>query len=117
MVMSYDGVRGADVITLRGVGVSIPLATGGTIPTNNGSGVPYGMVRCNPAAAVTAVILQPGLFNGQKVTVLNEAIAANTITPDVAANSFIADGAQAIAGLISREFVWSAAAARWFRNA
>lgn len=116
-MMGYDSVRGASVVTLRGVGVSIALATGGTIPTSDSSGSPYGMVRCNPAAAVTAVILQPGLFNGQKVTVLNEAVAANTITPDVAANSNVADGAQAIAGLISREFVWSAAAARWFRNA
>lgn len=116
MVIAYDSFRGADMVTLRGYGSSIPIATGGTIPTQL-NGQPIGMVRCNPAAAVTAVILQPGINNGQKITIVNEAIAANTITFDVAANSFVADGAQAIAGLISREFVWGAAAGRWFRNA
>jgi hypothetical protein len=117
MIM-YDSVRGADVITLRGLGVVLATATGGTIPTTNTAGVPVGMIRCNPAAAVTAAVLAPGLYNGQKVTVINEAIAANSITFDVAGTSNVADGASAaLAGLTSREFVWDTAAARWFRNA
>jgi hypothetical protein len=115
MIM-YDSLHGADKISLAGAGVSIPIATGGIIPSNN-SGVPIGMVRLNPAAAVTGVILGQGLFNGQIIALVNEAIAANTITPAAAGTSFIADGATAIAGLTGRLLVWDASAALWFRLA
>jgi hypothetical protein len=85
------------------------IATGGTIVT---SGPPQiGQARVSPAAAVTGVILAPGVTPGQTVWVINEAVAANTITFAAAATSNVADGASdVIAGLQARLYVWDSAA-------
>jgi len=114
----YDSLQGASGVSLRTpAGAAIAIATGGTIPTSTG-GVPIGQVRVSPAGAVTGVILQQGLFNGQAVWVVNEAIAASTVTFAVAGTSFVADGAgAALAGLTGRLFVWDSATALWYRAA
>lgn len=92
--------------------ISIALATGATIPTAG-----LGISRVNPGAAVTAVVLQAGTAIGQQVVVINEAIAANTVTFDVVANSNVADGATTvIPGLRASTFVW-AGTGRWYRSA
>jgi len=83
---------------------------GGTITT---AGV--GVAKVNPAAAETGVILQAGTLDGQEVTVINEAVAANSITFAAAATSNVADGASdVVAGLKSRTYVWEAGTARWY---
>jgi hypothetical protein len=86
------------------------VTTGGTISTSNTS-----CVRVSPAAAVTGVILGAGSVDGQRVTISNEATAANTITFAAAGTSNVADGTSSvIAGLTARSFVWVANSSRWF---
>jgi hypothetical protein len=119
MVMLYDGVRGADKVSLSGLGATAALiiATGGIVPTSVGV-MPIALVRLAPAAAVTGVILQQGLYNGQMVFLVNESVAASTITFAAAGTSFVADGAgSALAGVTGRLLVWDAAVSLWFRAA
>lgn len=92
---------------------SVAIATSGTIATAG-----YTVSRVNPAAAVTGVILAAGTVPGQRCIVRNEAAAANTVTFAVAGTSHVADGASSpIAGLTSREFIWSVANGLWSRVA
>lgn len=86
---------------------------GGTIAT-------AGLVisRVNPAAAETGIILQAGTQNGQVVWVVNEAVAANSLTFAAAATSHVADGtSDVIAGLTARCFVWDGSTSLWYRAA
>lgn len=71
--------------------------------------------RVAPSAARAAIILAVGTYPGQRVTVINESAAANTVTFDVVANSHVADGVSSvIAGLNARTFVWDSIAGTWF---
>lgn len=89
------------------------VITGGTINTAG-----LGSSRVSPAGAVTGVILQPGTFPGQEVWVVNEAVAANTVTFAASGTSNVADGAAAaIAGLTARKFVWDSVQLLWYRAA
>ena len=89
------------------------LVTAGTIATAG-----LGVSRVTPAAAVTAIVLQRGTINGQRVTVTNEGLAASTITFDVAANSNVADGVTSvIPGLRSSTFTWVQSTLLWTRTA
>jgi hypothetical protein len=86
------------------------VTTGGTISTSNTS-----CVRVSPAAAVTGMILGAGTVDGQRVTIANEATAANTVTFAAAGTSNVADGTSSvIAGLTARSFVWISNSSRWF---
>lgn len=83
---------------------------GGTITT---SGV--GVAKVNPAGAETGIILQAGIIDGQEVTVINEAVAANTLTFAAAATSNVVDGASdIIAGAKCRTYCWESVTARWY---
>jgi len=95
---------------------ALAIVTGGAIPTSLG-GAAIPLVRLAPAAAVTGVILQSGIYNGQMITLVNESIAASSVTFAAAPGGGVADGAQAIAGLTARTFVWNAAQALWYRAA
>lgn len=87
-------------------------ATSGTITTAN-----VATARVTPAAAVTGVILQAGTVTGQEVTVLNEAVAANTVTFAVSGTSNVADGvSRAIPGLTAVAFVWDGTTSLWYRK-
>lgn len=87
------------------------IATNGTITSTN-----QPLVRVSPAANVTGVILQAGLFRGQYCVVENN--SAFTITFAAAGTSNVADGAtSAIPANCSRFFVWDANAALWYRAA
>lgn len=88
------------------------VGTGGTIPTAG-----LYTSRVAPAGAVTGVILQAGQYPGQEVMIINESIAANTITPAVAGTSHIADGVSGvIAGLTAKGYVWDSVTALWYRE-
>jgi hypothetical protein len=89
-------------------------ATSGTITT---TGVT--VARISPAGAITGVILQAlVLGNSPIVTVLNEAVAANTVTFAASGTSNVADGASdVIAGLTARTFVWDSFTSLWYRLA
>ena len=78
------------------------VATSGTIAT---SGVT--VARVSPAAAVTGVILAPGEYPGKRLSVINEAVAANSVTFAAAATSNVAAGTSAvIAGQARLDFLW-----------
>lgn len=98
---------GVDVTTTAVVNVN-----GDTIPTTSD------IARSVPGGAITGVILQPGTYNGQRVVVVNEAAAGNTITFAAAGTSNVADGVTTvIPGLRGSQFWWNAATARWYRMA
>lgn len=105
------GIFSATAFQVLQSATSVAIANNGTIAT-----VGVGLSRVNPAAAVTGNILQPGVYPGQIVTVVNEAAAANTVTFAAAATSFVADGvSDAIAGLTARTFIWDSATALWYK--
>lgn len=85
------------------------LSTGDTIVT---SGPPQvDVARVSPAAAVTGVILAPGLVPGQNVWLVNEAAIGNSVQMATAATSNVADGANCvIPGGRAKLFVWDSAA-------
>lgn len=86
---------------------------GGTIAT---ASVDVALVT--PAAARTGIILQAGTFNGQEVTVVNQAASANSLTMAASGTSNVADGtSDVIAGVTARKFVWNSTAALWYRAA
>lgn len=86
------------------------VATSGTINTAGLS-----VSRVSPAGAVTGVILQAGTQAGQEVTVINEAVAANSVTFAAAPGGNVADGASdVIAGLNARTFIWDAGTSLWY---
>lgn len=78
------------------------VAADGTIDT---AGVT--VARVSPTAAVTGVILAPGEYPGKRLTVINEAVAANSVTFAAAATSNVAAGTAAvIAGQAKLDFCW-----------
>lgn len=86
------------------------ITSSGTINTRS-----YGVVRVAPAAAVTGMILQTSLTDGQELTVVNE--SAFLVSFAVSGTSHVADGiAGAIAGLSSVAFVWDAGTSLWYRK-
>lgn len=100
---------GAQITTSTNGGA---VATSGTITTTG-----TGYVRTAPAGAVTGVIMQAGIADGQRVTISNSSAAASTITMAAAGTSNVADGVgTVIAGLTAQSFVWDATAARWFHE-
>lgn len=89
------------------------IATSGTATT---SGV--GVCRLSPVGAVTGCILQAGTRAAQEVWVINEAVAANTVSWATAATSHIAGeagGTFVLAGQKAQKFVWSSAVSLWFK--
>jgi len=92
---------------------AVAVATAGTIATPAAT-----VSRVSPAGAVTGVILTPGVVGGQVVTVINEAVAGNSVTFAVAATSNVADGVTSvIPGLRASTFTWDATTALWYRSA
>lgn len=86
------------------------VATNGTITTAGVS-----VARVAPTGAVTGVILAVGTTGGQVCTVVNEAVAANTVTFAASGTSNVADGTSSvIAGLTARRFVWDSGVSLWF---
>ncbi|HEY4033979.1 MAG TPA: hypothetical protein VGL94_08475 [Ktedonobacteraceae bacterium] len=77
------------------------IASSGTIAT---AGI--GTSQVTPAAAVTACVLAPGIYQGQECTVANvSTTGANTITMAASATSNIADGTNTvISGLTCAKF-------------
>jgi hypothetical protein len=99
-------------INLAQSSAAAATATSGTITTNG-----VGIARVSPASAITGVILQAGLFPGQQVIVVNEAVATNSVTFDASGTSNVADGVNnIIAGLQSRLFTWDSGTSLWYAN-
>src|SRR5947208_2795 len=113
--MPRNSVTGETTQTGGGMDQSttaVAIATGDTINTA------IDVSRVAPAAAVTGVIMAPGVYPGQRCTVINESVAGNTVTMAAAGTSNVADGVTTvIPGLRASLFVWDSAAARWYRTA
>ncbi len=92
------------VISANGAG------NGETIKTNG-----YAVSAYDPGANRTGVILEAGVEDGQAVTVVNTANAAESITFATGATSNVAGGTGVvIAQNSSMLFTWNAATARWY---
>jgi hypothetical protein len=88
------------------------VTTGSTINTAG-----FCTVRVTAAGAVTGVILQSGTVDGQKVSIVHESVAANTITMAAAGTSHVADGVgTVIAGLTAQSFIWNANTSLWYHE-
>jgi|SRR5579859_1917159 len=88
---------------------AVATANGGTIDTS------VDVTRVSPAAAVTGVILAKGRFVGQEAIIINEAIAANSITFAAAGTSNVSDGvADVIPGVTARAYIWDTATQLWY---
>jgi hypothetical protein len=88
------------------------ISNGNTITT---SGV--GVARVAPGGAVTGIILGVGTITGQEVWIVNESVAASTITLNTTpATANVADSATEanIPGLKARHYVWDASTSLWY---
>lgn len=85
----------------------------GTLATS-ANGVPIVSARLNPAGDITGMIMQAGLFDGQRYEARN--ISTHTIT-FAASSSHVADGSTCvIAALTVCVFVWDATSSLWMHN-
>lgn len=86
------------------------VANAGTIASAN-----IGVSRVAPASAVSGVILAAGSIPGQLVWVVNEAVAANSVTFAVSGTSNVATGVnEIIPGLQARLYVWDSGTSLWY---
>lgn len=104
-----NGITGNLAIEIQST-TAPAVANNGTITTAGVS-----VARVAPAGAVTGVILAVGTTGGQVCTVVNESVAASTVTFAASGTSNVADGvASVIAGLTARTFVWDSSTALWY---
>lgn len=115
---STDGAGNLNVATLAAAqqtGTVSTIAGAGTITVGTSGG--NGSLRVTAAGAVTGVILTAGTRAGQKLSIIHEGAAANTITFAASGTSNIADGTSAVlAGLRKLELEWDASTSLWYRS-
>jgi hypothetical protein len=88
------------------------IAAAGTVTLAN-----LAVARLAPAAAVAGVIMPAGTQPSQTVILINESVAASTITFAAAGTSRVADGVGAvIAGLTQKTFVWDSGTSLWYHS-
>lgn len=105
-----DGLVALPSSASQSQGTAPATGNAGTIATQG-----LGVSRVNPAAAITGVIMQAGTFPGQICWVVNEAVAANTITMAASGTSNVAEGVSCvIAGVKSRALVWDSVTSLWY---
>lgn len=84
----------------------------GTIPVSADAAA----LRVTTAGNVTGVILAPGVYSGQMITVIN--ISANTITFAASGASNVADGTGDVIGAFKAPcFIWDVTTALWYKMA
>lgn len=109
-----DGAGNFQVGTLaesQFAGTVQTLSTGNTIAVPSNTGV----VRVTAAAAVTGIIIGAGSKPGQRLTVIHEGAAANTVTMAASGTSNVADGtSDVLTGPSARTFVWDSITALWY---
>lgn len=106
-----DGEVAANMFVGSVSATSPAIANSGTVASN------VAVSRVTPAGAVTGIIITAGAVDGQMLTVVNQGLAASSITFAAAATSNVADGVTTIiAGLRSASFVWMAGTALWYRT-
>jgi len=93
-------------------GTVVTLGASGTIPTNTP------VQRVTAAGPVAGIILSnsPTPRAGQRVTVIHEGAAGNTLTMAASGTSFVANGVSCvITGPSARTFVWDSVTALWYQ--
>lgn len=104
----YVNVTGMQMMQPKSQSSSSPsTATGASISTAYVS-----VARVSPSAAVTGVILQAGLFDGQEITVQNE--SANLITFGDTGSNVSGGSAITITGGRAQSFRWNSNKSLWF---
>ncbi len=93
------------------VGSAGAVATGDTIDPTGQS-----VVRMAPTAAATGVVLKPGTYGGQRVSLINEATTTGyTVTFAASGTSNVAAGTSAVVAINSRlDLCWDPAQALWY---
>ena len=87
---------------------------GETLHLISSRGVPVDTIYYNPVASRTGVIIDPGTEDGQRLTVVNTASGAYSITFATGATSNVAAGTGAVIGQNqAMHFRWSSSLARW----
>lgn len=87
------------------------LATSGTITAHG-----VRIARIAPTAAVTAIVIQQGDFDGQELTIINETTTGTfTATAAASGTSNVADGTSfVLSGLRSAKLNWDASTSLWY---
>src|SRR5579863_4304413 len=103
-----------DDLSLTQSSTAVALASSGTIAT---AGITVS--RVSPASAITGIILAAGTEPGQICIVVNEAVAANSLTFNTTpATANVADSATAapLYGLQARLFTWDSGTSLWYEH-
>lgn len=98
-------------------GASSSLAAAATVTTSGTIALPTtgNVLKLTTGGAVTGVILTAGVYDGQRLTLIN--VSANSITFAAAGTSNVADGTSGvIAANRSMAFVWDSTSTRWYRQ-
>lgn len=112
--VAMSGIANLTSVAEFGVNNAGVIASSATLAVTSGNQV-IATIRCQPAAAVTGIILAAGSAHGERVAVFNESAAASTITFAASGTSNVSDGtSDVIAGLTSREFRWNASTSLWY---
>jgi hypothetical protein len=109
-----------DVVNAGGVTADNQSASTQTISANGTTLTVSGtsVIRVTSSAVRTGLILPAGTYAGQRLTVIHEGAAANTLTCAASGTSHVADRvSDVIAGLTSRSFVWDSGTSLWYRAA
>lgn len=113
-LFATDGVNGQTSVGRLQVGQQIGTVT--TLTTGNTiTPALLGVLRVTAAGAVTGLIMAVGTVPGQKVTIIHEGAAANTLTFAASGTSNVADGvSDVITGPSARSYVWDSVTALWY---
>jgi hypothetical protein len=98
-------------------GPSSSLAAAASVSTSGTIALPTqgDTAKLSTSGAVTGVILTAGVYDGQRLTLVNT--SANSITFAAAGTSNVADGTSAVlAANRSMTLIWEATSARWYRQ-
>lgn len=110
VLLNVETVKANMVVENQQLGTVVTLTNGATI-----SPVPAS-VRVTAAAAVTGIIIGVGTQPGQKLTVIHEGAAANTVTMAASGTSNVANGVSCvITGPSARSFIWDSVTSLWYQ--
>lgn len=105
-----ETVKALTLVEVQQQGTVVTLVNSATISPTPAS------VRVTAAAAVTGIIIGVGTLPGQKLTVIHEGAAANTITMAASGTSNVANGVSCvITGPSARTFIWDSVTALWYQ--
>lgn len=121
--MQDDKVYANEITVTGDKGITCKNLSGGVSSTANaiassGTITAHGVrvARIAPTAAVTAVVVQAGDYDGQELTIINETTTGTfTATAAASGTSNVADGTGlVVSGLRSAKLNWDASTSLWY---